>query len=121
MSFFNIKFKYNLIDKLSDIWNIKSGKIFQLKHGGIKKCYRAHTLFSWIYNFFGQSFVLPIAIFLVIVINFNLFGSLIFNVLASLLVYLIVEVLLIAVVPVIEIDCLEKKIRDKEHLEALKR
>ena len=117
-NYFDFKFKYRLLNKFSDIWNIKTGEIFEIKYSNETKCYRVHETFSWFYNFLIHSLFLPIGVFIFVVINLDFLDNFWLSSLIATIIYLLIEILLIAFIPIVKVSCIEKKIAEKNMLDS---
>jgi len=113
-NYFDFRFKYGLLNKFSDVWNIKGGDIFEVKYKKRTRCYKAHGLFAGIYNFV---LVGPIHFVLLFVFLYLPWSSISVGIFLTILIYFVFEFILIALVPMKEINCLEKKIEDKKSME----
>ena len=113
-NYFDFRFKYGLLNKFSDVWNIKSGDFFDIKYKNAKKCYRAHKFFSGIYNYIYVG-LMPLALLLLWL--FLMKNGMLVSSVLTIIIYFIFEIALVAFVPMVKIDCLEKRIEDKKRLE----
>ena len=116
-NYFNFRFKYSLIKKIGDVWDLKSGKVYEVKYKEKTRCFRAYGLFAWIYHLGATSLLAPFLILLFVVLNLDIFDSLLISFILSIVFYIVLEYLLIALTPIKEVSCIEKKIEDKKILE----
>ena len=113
IEYLNFKAKYKLLKKFSNVFSIKTGKIFKADNG---KCYKVKGWFSFFYTFYLLLLSTELVIFLVLGLYLlveNFIDIWWLNLMVCTLIYILIEVFFIAFIPLENVSCWEINLEEK--------